>query len=204
MPNEDKWLNLPGAIAYIREYAGLSTGAAQVALRCGCSSEFIRSLEGPEPLIGADWIGTVLDLLRGGLYRSPDHGNRSIPNVSINFADLDWWLRNRWETGTGPSDPVGQAEQNPDSELPGHGASPFMPTGAPGRPTKGMHVIKAKFQQRCRNDTCLPMVSKEAAWLEQWFKEEYPTAQPLSAKTIETGIRDDYRAWKQGPKRDGR
>jgi hypothetical protein len=41
-----------------------------------------------------------------------------------------------------------------------HNAS--MPTGAPGRPTKGMHLIRDEFQRRLRENACRSSVREEA------------------------------------------
>jgi hypothetical protein len=73
--------------------------------------------------------------------------------------------------------------------------APFMPTGAPGRPSKGMHVIRIEFDRRRIANECKPSLREEAAELEDWFRDCYATAQPVKRKTIENNIRSDYRDW---------
>jgi hypothetical protein len=70
---------------------------------------------------------------------------------------------------------------------------PFMPTGAPGRPSKGMHLIRIEFDRRRIANECKPSLREEAAELEVWFRNRYPTAQPVKHNTIENNIRSDYR-----------
>lgn len=72
----------------------------------------------------------------------------------------------------------------------------FMPTGAPGRPSRGMHVIRAEFDRRRVDDQCKPSLREEAGELESWFHLRYPRVQPVTLKTIENNIRVDYRTWK--------
>ncbi len=71
----------------------------------------------------------------------------------------------------------------------------LMPTGAPGRPSKGMHVIRIEFDRRRIANECKPSLREEAEELESWFRNGYPTAQPVTRKTIENNIRSDYRDW---------
>jgi hypothetical protein len=78
--------------------------------------------------------------------------------------------------------------------LPPH-PNPFMATGAPGRPSGGMHVISVEFDRRRRENLCEASLREEAGTLEQWFGKGYPTAQPVKRKTIENKIRADYRQW---------
>jgi hypothetical protein len=72
----------------------------------------------------------------------------------------------------------------------------FMPTGAPGRPSKGMHFVRSEFDQRRHDNKCKQSLREEATELEHWFRARYPMAQPVKLKTIENNIRGDYRAWK--------
>ena len=78
--------------------------------------------------------------------------------------------------------------------LPAH-PNPFMATGAPGRPSRGMHVISVEFDRRRRENLCEASLREEATTLEQWFAQGYPMAQPVKRKTIENKIRADYRRW---------
>jgi hypothetical protein len=78
---------------------------------------------------------------------------------------------------------------------------PSMPTGAPGRPTKGMHLIRGEFQRRLRENGCRPSVHQEAMELREWFCRFHPTAPPPTIGTIENNIRADYREGMAGAER---
>jgi hypothetical protein len=71
-------------------------------------------------------------------------------------------------------------------------------TGAPGRPSKGMHLIRAEFERRIDKNTCKPSLREEATELEQWFRRRHPRAPFPTVKTIENSIRSDYGTWKAG------
>ena len=58
-----------------------------------------------------------------------------------------------------------------------------------------MHVIRIEFDRRRTANECKPSLREEAAELEGWFHNCYPTAQPVRRKTIENNIRSDYRDW---------
>jgi hypothetical protein len=75
---------------------------------------------------------------------------------------------------------------------------PFMRTGAPGRPSRGMHLVRREFDQRRIANECKPSLREEATELERWFHNFFPTAQPVKRKTIENNIRSDYRDWAAG------
>jgi hypothetical protein len=77
-----------------------------------------------------------------------------------------------------------------------------MPTGAPGRPSGGMHVVRTEFDRRRVDDQCKRSLREEAGELESWFHLRYPRAQPVKLKTIENNIRDDYRTWKASRQTD--
>jgi len=68
-----------------------------------------------------------------------------------------------------------------------------MRTGAPGRPSKGMHLIRMEFERRLGETACKRMLREEATELRQWFYSTYPNAQPPTIKTIENNLRSDYR-----------
>jgi hypothetical protein len=72
----------------------------------------------------------------------------------------------------------------------------FMPTAAPGRPSKGMHVIRGEFDRRRAGDECRPSLREEAGELGARFRNRHPSAQRVTRKTIENNIRADYRTWK--------
>jgi hypothetical protein len=88
-------------------------------------------------------------------------------------------------------------------KLVGRKPNPFMPTGAPGRPSKGMHVIRIEFDRRRIANECKLSLRQEAAELECWFRHHYPTAQPVKRKTIENNIRADYRVWAANRSQEG-
>jgi hypothetical protein len=69
----------------------------------------------------------------------------------------------------------------------------FMPTGAPGRPTKGMHLIRAEFEQRLGENACKSTLREEATELQLWYCRNYPKANPPTIKTIENNLRSGYR-----------
>jgi hypothetical protein len=83
-------------------------------------------------------------------------------------------------------EPAGQAAQVDN---------PSMPTGAPGRPTKGMHLVRGEFQRRLRENLCRPSLREEATELQKRFRSRYPNASPPTIKTIENNIRTDLRHW---------
>jgi hypothetical protein len=83
-----------------------------------------------------------------------------------------------------------------EGELAGQAAqvdNPSMPTGAPGRPTKGMHLVRGEFQRRLGLKAWKLTLREEAAELQKWFKSQYPNASPPTIKTIENNIRTDFR-----------
>jgi hypothetical protein len=119
---------------------------------------------------------------------------------------------NAWPLGRfifGPFCPIWQffgTVRRPDAErlwsgeggLAGQAAqvdNPNMPTGAPGRPTKGMHLVRGEFQRRLGLNACKLRLCEEATELQKWFKSQYPNASPPTIKTIENNIRTDFRHW---------
>jgi hypothetical protein len=104
----------------------------------------------------------------------------------------------RWAIGIGwhlPQELVSLA-CDPAEDATNQNAKPFMSTGAPGRPSQGMHVVRAEFDRRRTAGECEPLLRQEAAALERWFHQHYPDAGPLTSKTIENNIRSDYGDWK--------
>jgi hypothetical protein len=71
-------------------------------------------------------------------------------------------------------------------------------TGAPGRPSKSMHLIRGEFERRIDANTCMPSLRKEATELGQWCRRQHPLAPFPTRKTIENNIRTDYRTWQAG------
>jgi hypothetical protein len=85
-------------------------------------------------------------------------------------------------------------------------------TGAPGRPSKSMHLIKREFDRRKDAGEVLPQLVAEARHLLRWLPRAHPDAEPPSEKTIKNRLRDAHRNWRErmnpeaepekGPKRD--
>jgi hypothetical protein len=101
----------------------------------------------------------------------------------------------RWAIGIGwpvPQELVALAG-DPAEDAPNRNAKPFMPTGAPGRPSRGMHVVRAEFDRRRTGGECEPSLRQEATALQRWFHQHYPDAGTLTVKTIENNIRADYK-----------
>lgn len=65
-------------------------------------------------------------------------------------------------------------------------------SGGPGRPSS-MHLVMPEFDRRCRQNKLLSKLTHEAKYLSDWLKENFPSAPPLTAKTIENRIRPRYR-----------
>jgi hypothetical protein len=134
------------------------------------------AIEGDEPVVRlqafASWaLGIGLDL----------------PEAFSELAHDTGQARRTLKTAVGADSDDTEPTQN-RSEL-------FMPTGGPGRPSKGMHMIRIEFYRRRQANECKPTLREEASDLEEWFRRSYPTAQPVKRKTIENNIRSDYRTW---------
>jgi len=69
------------------------------------------------------------------------------------------------------------------------GAVSPLPTGDPGRPTKGRQFYLAEFDRRAAAGLVLPKIREEALALQQWFKQEHPLANQPSPGAIENNIR---------------
>lgn len=65
-------------------------------------------------------------------------------------------------------------------------------TGARGRPTSS-HLIKAEFQRRIEMGQICESIKKEAVVLAEWLKLCHPGLAPMTPKSIENAIRDEYR-----------
>jgi hypothetical protein len=72
----------------------------------------------------------------------------------------------------------------------------LLPTGDPGRPSKGRELYLAEFEKRAAADHSKPSAKLEAEDLRDWFKLNHPTAILPTAKTIENNIRPRMRALK--------
>jgi hypothetical protein len=69
-------------------------------------------------------------------------------------------------------------------------------TGAPGRPTKGVHLIHAEFKRRAATNACATTLHEEAISLRDWYRRQYAKEAPPTVKTIENNLRADYRQWR--------
>ena len=66
-------------------------------------------------------------------------------------------------------------------------------TGAPGRPSKGAHLISDEFDRRSELGDLEAGVTEQARVLLQWLKETHPLRERPTVRTIENQIRDRYR-----------
>ncbi|MFN6979677.1 MAG: hypothetical protein ACK4OP_16230, partial [Gemmobacter sp.] len=69
-----------------------------------------------------------------------------------------------------------------------------MPRGTPGRPTKGIDIIRAEFQRRVEAGEIAASLAAEARALREWYRTSYPRRDCPTAKTIENNLRDGWRA----------
>lgn len=67
-----------------------------------------------------------------------------------------------------------------------------LPTGDPGRPSMGYQLYVAEFQRRKEAGLAFAGLRAEAGHLLNWFKENYPDANPPSIRTIENRIREPF------------
>ena len=65
-------------------------------------------------------------------------------------------------------------------------------TGAPGRPSKGIHIIKAEFDRRIRDNLLRPSLREEATDLRSWYLRKHPSKPLPGLSTIENHIRSSY------------
>lgn len=77
-------------------------------------------------------------------------------------------------------------------------ADDHMPRGTPGRPTKGIDIIRAEFQRRVEAGEIAASLAAEARALREWYRASYPRRDCPTAKTIENNLRDDWRAVRLG------
>jgi hypothetical protein len=76
----------------------------------------------------------------------------------------------------------------------------FRGTGAPGRPSKSIHLLLDEFERRVGKDECAPSLREEATALLSWIKTTHPSKDRPVLKTVENNIRQAYKAWKAAPK----
>lgn len=72
----------------------------------------------------------------------------------------------------------------------------MIPTGAPGRPSKGKQPILNEFQRRADANECEDTLEGEVRALLLWFKTHYPTAEQPTQKTVQNYTRTPYRQWR--------
>jgi len=53
-------------------------------------------------------------------------------------------------------------------------ADDHMPTGTPGRPKKGIDIIRVEFQRRVGAGEIAGSLAAEARALQAWYRETYP------------------------------
>jgi hypothetical protein len=133
-------------------------------------------------------------------------GPISWPKSRVGRYDLVIFERSELERWLGSAETDPQSDPTPQQAIDlqvieaaqqaGMPAAADMPTGAPGRPTKGMHLIRGAFGQRAATNVCAATLHHEAAALHQWFRSKYPESSPPTVKTIENNIRADYRQWR--------
>ncbi len=72
---------------------------------------------------------------------------------------------------------------------------PIASTGAPGRPSKSMHLIKPEHARRLHAGEAETALAKEARHLVAWLKNAHPLAPTPTPLTVENQIRDAHRAF---------
>jgi len=68
-------------------------------------------------------------------------------------------------------------------------------TGVAGRPSS-IHIVRPEMQRRAASGHLLSSLAAEVRALLQWLQEHHPDAAPLTQKTAENRLRDDYRELK--------
>lgn len=70
-------------------------------------------------------------------------------------------------------------------------------TGTPGRPASA-HLVKAEMRDMHSNGRLLSTLAETARHLETWLKNKHPGAAPMTHRSIENAIRDEFNALKAG------
>jgi hypothetical protein len=159
-------------ILYLDTYIA---GELRTPKRCRLSKEQIELVEDIRDLGARCWLPRELARQWLGVHGYP-------------------WPRHFEPTSPNKAQPGPMAE--PPTARAGEADIATMPTGAPGRPSKGMHLIWTEFERRLAENACKPSLREEASVLLQWFRREYPVRQPPTVKTIENKIRNDHRIWR--------
>jgi hypothetical protein len=68
-----------------------------------------------------------------------------------------------------------------------------VPTGVPGRPSKGIEFVKVEFERRKAAGENAASLAAEARWLANWYSQSFPARACPTAKTIENSIRPLFR-----------
>ncbi|PKQ10731.1 MAG: hypothetical protein CVT70_18000 [Alphaproteobacteria bacterium HGW-Alphaproteobacteria-1] len=74
----------------------------------------------------------------------------------------------------------------------------LIPKGTPGRPNKGIDIIKVEFERRAAAKELASSLAAESRTLADWYRHTYPRRECPTPKTIENNIRLDYNAAKTG------
>lgn len=75
-----------------------------------------------------------------------------------------------------------------------HGPADNMRTGVPGRPPKGIEIIRAEFERRVAAGEKAASLAAESRALADWYHRAYPLCDRASPKTIANNIRSNYNA----------
>ena len=73
-------------------------------------------------------------------------------------------------------------------------ADDHMPTGTPGRPKKGIDIIRIEFQRRVEAGEIAGSLAAESRALAEWYRQTYPRRDCPTTKTIENNLREAWRA----------
>lgn len=73
-------------------------------------------------------------------------------------------------------------------------------TGAPGRPSLSMHLIRDELLRRAKAGTCKERVGQESVALVDWLAETHPLNPRPTPKAVENNIRDKFRELQAHPK----
>ncbi len=72
----------------------------------------------------------------------------------------------------------------------------LVPTGTPGRPGKGINIVRLEFERRVIANELEASLAAECLALADWYYQKYPQRDSPSPKTIANNIRYDYKAAK--------
>ena len=98
-------------------------------------------------------------------------------------------------TDSGSPDAILFPSNYPGGIVPGITSRRFG-TGAPGRPTKSMHLISDEWRRRLEAGLAEPRLADEARALQAWLRQEYPLHDRPSEKSIANAIRGEHRMYR--------